>query len=39
MGKQPSSLSHWLLGLAGPVLWGLPVVATEVAAFLGNDPA
>ncbi|WP_236236564.1 phage major capsid protein [Pseudomonas faucium] len=24
------------LGLAGPVLWGLPVVATEVAAFLGK---
>ncbi|WP_409565543.1 phage major capsid protein [Pseudomonas protegens] len=24
------------LGLSGPVLWGLPVVATEVAAFLGK---
>jgi HK97 family phage major capsid protein len=24
------------LGLAGPVLWGLPVVATELAAFLGK---
>lgn len=24
------------LGLAGPVLWGLPVVATEIAAFQGK---
>lgn len=24
------------LGLAGPVLWGLPVVATEIAAFRGK---